>query len=245
MFTPFAFIKQEVAGGGGSVVTSNLVAYFDAGNASSYTSGSSTWNNIASGYTDYDLTGYNVNYTSSLGGFFKFTGTEYFENTDFPAMNRANSSGSNELSVVAVVQSNDTSTGYQGWVGNANGDFTNINWRLAQLTTPQNGNFGFMGTNQNPFVFTNPASTWKIYTITSEGGLGTTRLYQNTSQLDSFTMSGAGYGSQVSKLRVGVFNAANSNPFIGNMGAILVYQKVLTTDEITQNYNFFQSRFGL
>jgi len=75
MFTPFAFVKQEAAGGGGfskNIVTSGLIMYLDAGVAAS-NQGGSTW---------YDLSGNGYNWSLLNGTSFGGSGATAYVNFD-------------------------------------------------------------------------------------------------------------------------------------------------------------------
>jgi hypothetical protein len=80
-------------------------------------------------------------------------------------------------------------------------------------------------------------NAWTNYTITRDAANGVT-VYTNNSSNGSTSRSG------VFEVRA-LAKSSTSLYYRGNIGNILFYNTILTTDQITQNYNALKGRYGL
>ena len=67
-------------------------------------------------------------------------------------------------------------------------------------------------------------------------------LYSNGEQVD--TSANTSTFTNGNTVRIGAYNDA-SNRFDGDIANALIYNRVLSAEEVQQNYNAIKSRFGL
>ena len=211
---------------GPNVVTDSLIMYWDADNTSSYPGTGNTIYDISNSGTTYNGTFSNtITYTTDNG--YKVLGTN----------------GSNSYIYNTAI--NLSSSNYTVMVGSR---YTSIEGRLLNAHS-NNWLLGHWGVNTNVYyaegwiTSSSPGgdTNWRIYTGTGNIGGDTYALYSNNSLVNS-----NGGGSQgPNGFNFGRYGPGNSEWGAGYMSFVLVYNKVLTTSEMTQNYNAFKDRFGL
>ena len=224
-----------------NIVTDGLVMYLDAANTKSYPGSGNTWVDNAAGNNGTLTNGPTFN--SSNGGSIVFDGTnDYVQVTspfsDIDWSSRAwsfsawmkldalgdrclinlNSSNSSHYIVTNVFYSNNKSYWY--FIKNSTGVQTNF--------TQPTGDF--------------PANEIFYFTMTYNGnGLsnGNINFYKNGTPLTTTGGGSAGLSNQ-SGLQIG------GNYFLdGNVYNFLMWNRVLSSAEILQNYNSTKTRFGL
>jgi uncharacterized protein (TIGR02145 family) len=106
----------------------------------------------------------------------------------------------------------------------------------------------YIGSNSNGDRFQTASNSvdvgaWQSYTYTFENGptTATAKLYKNGVLIESAN-SWANNSNTISSIQFGV---GGSNSIAGKMSSIRIYNKALTNSEVIQNYNAFESRFGL
>lgn len=217
------------------LVTNGLVLYLDAALPASYPGTGTTW---------YDLSGQsnnvtmqnssNITYSSTGGGYFTLTSNGYFNksSTTLPT-------GSNPYSMSAWIQLGST-WGGQGIIGIGNS--TNGNQTNQFRTTTTNGFVAYWyGNDYAVTTSLSPVTQW-FYILTQWDG--TTRsIWLNGSQVGSQTASGLNVTSSL--LQVGATNVGGSETLQGKIGQALIYNRVLTSAEIAQNYLVTRTRYGV
>ena len=203
-----------------SVPTTGLVMYLDAGNAASYPGSGSTW---------YDLSGKNNNmtlngptYSSQYGGVLTFT-------TSQTAVSGLNYSASN-FSIISG----------QRYTGGANGRGTagaSNNWLFGLYSGYNEAYYA------NGWIYYGAYggdTNWRIYSG-PENYSGNQRSFyvNNVAKATNSTAGSSGFSGL----------SINSNPYGENSNCqvsfICVYDRVLSTAELTTVYNEFKGRFGL
>jgi hypothetical protein len=209
-----------------TIVTSGLLLNLDAGNASSYPGTGTTW-------TDLTGNGYNgtlVNgpaYNASInGGAFLFDGVNDYISIPSPNLTSTN------YTVMSVGRYVNVAAGGRLVSANVN------NWLMGQWT----------GTTENYYaegwvssVSAGASDTnWRILAATGNISADSYSLYVNGTN----TVTNAGGSQGPNGFSLGRYNGGSeySNSYIS---VLLVYNRVLTQEEITQNYNYYRSRFGL
>lgn len=202
------------------VVTSGLVLNLDAGNSSSYPGTGTTWTDLSPSGNNGSL--YNSpTYTATNGGGLVFNGSNYV----------------NLTSTITLT-----------------GDFT-INW-WEYLTGSISNNQGiiFSSTNSNDINHfggqvrfyapgdqgisptTTSANTWYNWCYVRSGT--TLSLYLNGASNTSGTVSvSTAYVSQVAR--------GNGGGMTGTLPTIQVYSRAISPTEVTQNFTYFRSRYGV
>lgn len=210
-----------------SLITNGLILYLDATNLNSYTSGSSTW---------YDLSGNNNNFTMSGSlthsydsGFSAFTRTNRWYRDNFPS-NLKTSQGGNGLTTIVWAKNNGATNKWQKLIGN--GDEQNYIDLYAVISTGmyarEDGSSLFYNSGipiANNMLFMGD-SIWRMY-ISTNLNSGTL-----TNPTDAFGIGSEGDNAQ-------------DFPWNGNIMSVMLYSRVLSNNEMQQNYNAFKGRFGL
>lgn len=226
-----------------TIVTNGLQLYLTAANESSYSGSGTTWTDISSnGYTTTLMN--TPTYDSGNGGYFSFDGSDYVDTNQSLASEtfsvgawfRTSSPG------IKMILSKESTAGwpwnYRIWLngGQIVGD-------IAQSGS-SNRSIG------SPLTNYNNGSWYYVMYLRDES---TQWLYVNGVEVATAAGSfPSGVISNSQELWVGrsAFTAGGSNPtgsyqFIGDISEVFIYNRVLNSDEILQNYNSTKSRFGL
>jgi hypothetical protein len=224
-----------------NIVTDGLVLYLDAANIKSYVSGSTSWTDIAAGNNGTLTNGPTFN--SGNNGSIVFDGTnDYVQVTspfgDIDWSSRAWSFSAwmklDALGDRCLVNLNSANSSHYIVTNVFFGDGASW-WYFIKNSLSTQSNFrtpaGIFTTNE---IF--------YFTMTYNGsGLsnGNINFYKNSTQVSTSNGGGAGLSNQTG-LQIG------GNYFLdGNVYNFNMWNRVLTSSEILQNYNAQKSRFGL
>jgi len=211
-------------------VNSGLVLFLDASNPNSYTSGSSTWNDISGYGTNMTLLN-SPTFNSANGGFITFDNVDDF---GFINVTSGNLLGNVNISM-------------ELWIKNPVGNFV-MNGIYGSYFS---SGFYSGGLLKNSGGSTGPSwsstASWQQWVAVWDQTLNQTRLYVNgvltgTSSNTFWSPSSGG------KLVFGggaQGNGSYSKEGSMDIGIYRFYNKVLTQSEITQNYNANKTQFGL
>jgi hypothetical protein len=224
-------------------VTNGLLLYLNAGNNVSYSGNGNTW---------YDLSGNNnhgilrANGSGSLpvyqDGSFTFNGSSSY------------------VSIVSSVIPNSGSFSVSTWAKMSPGSFA----EMINTRNPSNRSIGFLLTstgsdiraqiinpNENHFAFSGSHSTiqdntWHLITIAFNETANTMAAYVDNYLIDTKNIVA---GSLVGQ---GYFNigwdyawGGGAEFFRGSIATVSVYNSVLSSTDVTTNFNAVKSRFGL
>jgi hypothetical protein len=236
---------------GAPVVDSSLIVWLDAGQPASYPGTGSTWTNLISNGISGTLTN-SPTFSSSNGGFFVFNGTNQYVNlgssnaitgnnptaltlevwvnytsttTDRLILIQRGSGGLNSALAAIVINSNQTvnTAGYLQFVTR-----NSTNTKVEYLRF--NGNYNLVGKFQN-----------FVATIT-----GTSRaLYVNGVLVASDTVTGLPSITGNTDPALLAVQPGLTNFFNGSMAVAKVYNRALTADELTTNFNALRNRYGV
>ena len=209
------------------VNTNGLQLYLDAGNGTSYPGTGDNW---------YDLSGIGNNFVFNDGATFTGAGNQSY----FTFGNVATATGGSILSATAYTKIVIFQvSGAYGNIISANGDSNHAFWG-AFTDVLQSGHNGNWGTVQASV--TTPLNQWVFGAVTFNNITGW-RLYlnQNTPTTSSSTDT---FTPDTSDVEIGGFQG-NSNNMNGELAVAMIYNRVLTDDEINQTYAYFQPRFSL
>jgi hypothetical protein len=221
--------------GGPNIVTNGLVLNLDAGNSKSYAGSGTAWN---------DLSGQNRNGTLVNSPTYNANGTFSF-------------SGSNNMTMPAVLPASTskytmgawwypTTSGYQVVYEQNSATFT-VNRRSAILILSTV--WGFNGESNDahdkvPVVL----NRWVngVITVDTTDGVNPIKIYEN-GQL--YWQGNTGGGAANLNLGDGASSVAKkitgSEYFTGTISTVSVYNRVLTANEILQNFNATRGRYGI
>lgn len=227
-----------------SIVTSGLVLYLDAANTRSYVSGSTIWNDLSRSGNNGTLTN-GPTFNSGNGGSIVFDGSDDYANLG-SSINFSNYTNGFTIGfwvkVLNVSQSNRYLFSKLTNAGTDN-QFSIVYGYVAN-TFELYGGAGGSGANQN--IRTNSQilvndTNWHFlyYTVgsTTTGYLDGVVKFTNTYPSLTFL-------SSTNSNFTSTFNGSQNfgNLSISNM---VLYDKILSTSEIQQNYNTTKTRFGL
>ena len=227
------------------LVTDGLVLALDAADRNSYISGSTTWTDLSGNNYNGTLSGSTIpTFSTSSGGSLSFPGgslnNSYISEYSIP--DSFWNSGS--WSVSAWVKFNNVSAG--GTNDNAivghGFSFTNSLLHLGERTARVQ-----YGLYSNDLLGTIPLSSNTFYNIVWTFNYTTAlkQIYVNsTFDTSGGTVRYAGSGSNT---QIGSYPSSSTfgRSLNGNLYNIQFYNKVLTQQEVLQNYNAQKSRFGL
>jgi hypothetical protein len=222
---------------------STLALLLDAGNSSSYSSGT-TWTNLGNGGATYNATlNSHQTYSSNNGGHFQFDGTPN------PVLLNKVTSAITEVTMSAWVyitqgttqgsfMKNGAGLGYTFGAGGGGGFCPGT--FPGMLLAGQ----GWLGSNS---PISNFSTGWQLCTMVITGSSPTNYKYYingtlaNTATFNSpsapngsYTALGDNYG-----------DGGGCTPFNSKMAAVYFYTKALSQSEINQNYDALAPRFGL
>ena len=225
------------------VVTDGLVLYLDAANTKSYPGSGITWTDLSRSGNSSKLNGPTFN--SANGGSIVFNGTNdyveiqnqiQFDQTDpFTLSSWVNSPNvSNELII------NNENILYTGYRLNIN---VNANIEIG-LRSSISDDIAIETLNSIN------AGTWYHIVGTYDGhsNVSGMKIYINGVEEDTNTISNTLTSSTLSnqKTLLGIRKSSSPpDPLRGNIANVQIYNRALSTIEITQNYNATRTRFGL
>ena len=231
------FLSTRRTGGGTNAtdyVTTNLLMYVDASVSSSYSGSGTTWFDLSGNGRNMTLTN-GPTYTSGTPSYFTFDGTNDYAGTSITTFNNTNNvSGTIE----GWVQIPDT-TGYRhifGMRSNSNSFFFLLLFDTPQTEARVTVNGTDMDINYNPG--SNFWTNWKQIVFTFDRSDHKTRLYVNGSIVGTSSGTNSNTFGTLADFQVG-------GHWNGNIAQILIYNKALSSTEVSQNYDAFKSQFGL
>lgn len=250
------------------VVTDGLILYLDAANEKSITSGSTTWYDLKK-FPSYDVNFYNdTKYVVGNKGSIRFDGTNDYANRTYTSGDLYDINLTGEITVDVWIKWDDVLRGGESVIafGRPFGNNTagQYQWQFIKLN---NG----AGQFRASFAVSNTTQVYTLNQITNDGFFTPNTPIQNNKWYNFLytynfsTGSIIGYvngenaggtftGVNPPSLQIPVLShqflsiGAQSNPagffsMLGNMGVIKLYNKVLTPEEILQNYNALKSRY--
>ena len=211
------------------IVTDGLKLWLDASNPASYPGSGTTW---------YDLSG-NGNNGTMIGGVTPLSNAMSFDGVnDYISFNDSlyvsNSLGH---SISIWIKRGDKSA-HQGIATiRINSGKSNI---LMMSGTSNNYSLAYGGVGLSAKSLITPLTVGQWHNVTFVALNGTSKVYINGIEITN-TYSPS-YGSYVEINKLGRYGA---NYMLAELNDILIYQKALTSGEITQNYNVNKSKYGL
>jgi hypothetical protein len=229
------------------IVSSGLILNYDAGNSSSYPGTGTTW---------FDLSGLGNNgtlingpaYTSGISGYFTFDGVDdYVEcSTSLPGI-----SGDVAASIgcwfMAVGGISTTFYPLVGWGGSTLGDALMLGLNQPSQSYSLNVQFNggnWVATADNTYA----TNTWYYFVCTKTPGAAntTTKIYLNAQEQSlTYTVS-LTPNFVVETNRIGQWvNPGYTTKFPGRVSTTQMYNRALSANEVTQNFNALRGRYGV
>lgn len=216
-----------------SIVTSGLILNLDAANIKSYPGTGTTWTNLMSSSYNGTLTG-GPTYSSSNKGTIVFDGTDdYIVLPSVGALNTftidvwvyATSLPANFASFITDIYPSfvNFKIGYHGSSGVVTaGIFSGTSWTYSSTSTLV-------------------ANTWTNFVMTYDGA--NIVLYKNNVSTTPVEYTGT-RNTTGTGIRIGR-RWDNADYFVGNIPTAKIYNKSLTSLELTQNFNALRGRYGI
>lgn len=212
-----------------SIVTRGLSIHFDASAKDSYPETGTSWFDLVTSTTGTLTNG--PTYSSSNGGSILFDGTNDRVSTGiFP----------NGVRTYMIWIKYNSATGTAGYqlTGTQQGDAYTYTGRQDNGNPYTYGGSGGNGGATTDYTLNTATWYYQGFTLASNGNLG---IYVNGSLLETKTGNGLG-STPTSEFSIGCIN---TNHFVnGNIAVVHLYNRVLSTAEVLQNYNSQKSRFG-
>jgi hypothetical protein len=238
--------------GGPSIITDGLVLYLDAGNTKSYISGSTTWNDISRVGNNGTLVN-GPTFSSSYGGSIVFDGVDDLVNTSLSV--QGITAFSTEV-VFRTTTTYDTAQFYNcpSICGTAQGSGTSGDWLLAvksgslvsydELTGGNNNISLNIYVSNNNWYYVQVTKTTDGIVTYYVNGTQILQLTGRTSALRTVSTGSTIYGTNWMVGSAFWTEAAYRN-FSGSIAFNRFYNRALSAQEITQNFNATKGRFQL
>lgn len=233
---------------GSRIVTDGLIYYLDAANVKSYITGSGIWYDISKTQLTASLDA-GTGYLNQNSGVLSFSGSNYVNCGKLPLL-----SGLSNMSVDCWYYNTNIITGsavYQSIVGVWDGvDGWLIHTSLTsgyRTIVMVGGGVSYGGIDDNP------TGSWNNVVLAFDGTLSgdTNRLkmYYNGVQRTFDKFAGGAIPSTIPdstsfNVRVGDIQGLNRF-FYGFIPTVKIYNKTLSPNEVSQNYNAMKGRFNL
>lgn len=214
--------------------TNGLVMHLDAGNTASYAGSGAVWKDLTGTVADGTL--YNSpTYSSSNGGYFAFNGSNQY--ATWP-----NTAALDNQSFSIEVWMKTNSTGQNGFWFEKGAVNTQYSFFLEGGLIRFRINGGDY-TSPTASTYLNTTSWFQMVgTFTS----GSANIYANKAVIGTATPS-LTMNANANGISVGAYGGTSAKGYYynGNIAIVRVYSRVLSTTEITQNYDAHKTRFGL
>jgi hypothetical protein len=211
------------------IVTDGLVLCLDAANSKSYPGSGTTWTDLSGNGNNGTLVG-SISHSSLFGGVFVLPGTTgNYINVPSPNLSSSNNT------IMGASRYVNASGGGRIFSGYAN------NWLMGHHGTGSDthGDYYANGWVNNPS--NNGGSIWRIYSGTGDIGTDTWKIYENASLVTSNSNGSQGPNG----FSIGRWYGNNNEYSNAYVSFLLAYNRVLTDDEIQQNYNALKGRFSI
>ena len=217
------------------IVLNGLVLWFDAGVSDSYPAGGTVWKDLAGSNNGTLVNG--PTFSKSNGGSIVFDGVnDYITQTSSGIITNNISVdiwfNTNSTKIYAGLLGSNITEKYEMLIKNA----SNLEISLSPGNYIQHNTILSINTWTNIIVSASNGVAWKVYKNGVD--LGTPPTIVGTYQIS---------GTGVSNIYQGTIRSDVSGTFAfsGNISLIKIYNRALSQNEITQNYNAMKGRFGL
>lgn len=245
-FSPLAVIEEE-GSFSSPAVTDGLILHLNASDPASYPGSGSTWTDLV-GSNDATING--ATWSNTDGGIFEFDGIN--DNISIPHTSSLTMSTSTQRTMQVWVKFDSlAASGQQVPVFGKLSSSFNFDGYWAGLFS----NSGLVRCVTNgaavqrisTSTLTISINTWYLFTFISQitSTSDTTKVYINTTEYTSAAHGNDTY-LESNPLYLGYIGSGVGSTYLdGKIGACYFYNKGLTAQEITSNYNATKSRFGL
>ena len=226
--------------GGPNIVEDGLVLYLDAANTKSYPTTGTTWSDLSGNGNNGTLIN-GPTFDGGNGGSIVFDGVNDYTSINYPVFSsptqltiggwfRKTSGGSNYETVLH--QSTNTSIGSSAyWFG------VDLDDKVTATIGARTG----VGWSAGRTTIVVDYSKW--YNVFASWDGSSVAVYVDGEFIKSYTLTT--YTDPGTVTRIGASGDGGGYLFSGLVGPTFIYTKVLTAQEVLQNYNATKTRFGL
>ena len=224
-----------------SIVSTGLQLYLDAGQTASYPGSGTTWTDLSGNDKNYTLTN-GPTYSSSNGGIITFAGASSQYATSATTLFNSTTFNTYTMNLWAYP------TGAGNFV-QVNGQATiNTGYHYSAIEISAGGiiKFGqWIGSMATIATSTQSLNAWYNLVITYNGTTAT--AYVNGASVGSTNIiwSSPGANTFMALMAIDTTNMGTGAYASGSLGAFIVYNRGLTADEVTTNFNALRSRYGV
>ena len=208
------------------IVTDGLVVHLDAGNSNSYPGSGTTWYDLSGNGNDATLYNTPTHNASTNGGIFSFNNSQ------------------SEYAIIPGNYSTTTSTVI------AFARYTNTSSNGRVISANNNWLMGWHANNIDKYyaegwVSSTSGSTgttdWICYAATGNYSADQWELYKNGTSIVGPNANGSQGPNTINLARSGQYGEYADC----EIGVVLVYNRILTASEVTQNFDALKGRYGL
>lgn len=235
---------------GPEIVNSGLVLHLDAANPLSYPGSGTTWTDLTSNRYNGTLVD-GPTFSSNDKGSLVFDGLNDRVHIASPS-NRwewtPSGNGLNNMTIEFFVKSNDTDGQYISKPWNGSGEY---NWRIGRTLF-----FTAIGNQNHSLSFSSIASNnWQhvcaVINPTQKALYRNGTIYANFANhsITNNTPTNANTSVPICVMSLYPYSAGwagdTTHAILGNLSLLRIYNRVLTADEIAQNFEAVRSRYGI
>jgi hypothetical protein len=234
---------------GAPVVDGNLILWLDAGQSTSYPGTGTTWTNLANASANTTL----INTpTFDTQGWLAFNGTDESANTGLPGATTFTTDSDFTISCWARFSDYKAAAAS---IGTLVGAFNYQGYGLYWNGTPSSYTFGsymrYAGVVSSRVSSAVSLNTWYMVTQVYSRSGNFHGLYLNGALSSSTTTISGIFNSNLNTVFLGI--GSNGTPgggtpgtrFLGDISQVMIYNRALTADEVSQNFNALERRYGL
>lgn len=234
-----------------SISMSSLSFYFDSNRTSNYvgTTVTSAVGTTQLTATSVTRTGTTTTFTNSGNQSSSISASSYIRAAAYDAqyVMKANTSASVTFYNTAYLDVGSLSYGRQTAFSGGSDSQSGM-WAFERSTQNTNFTFRYKADNSPTYgdefpIGTVPLNTWVNLCYTNDGS--NIRIYNNGVLVTTQSVTTKTFLTPTTDCRLSIGSQQTIYGFIGNVGVAMFYNKVLTADEITQNFNALRGRYGI
>ena len=216
------------------IVTTNLSMFLDAGNASSYPGSGTDWTDLSGNSRNGTLTN-GPTYTSADGGYIVFDGVNDF-------VQCSGSITATAATFVTWMRRNGPQDDFDGIIYSRGAAATGISFFGTTNKISYTWN-NAVDTYSWDSGLTIPDLTWCMIAVSVTSTSATAYLCQS-SGITSATNTVSHTSTVLDDVKLAQ-DDLGGRFFTGNIATAMIYDRALSADEITQNFNALRGRYGL
>ena len=215
---------------GPDIVTKGLILALDAADKRSYPGSGNTWTDLSLQGNNATLAG-NQSFSTGFFGSLRFNTSGAWGKVDNTSI--LPTAAYTKIAVFRPI------TNSANIISGGSSDGQHAFWMAGtsdELRAGHNGSWALVSYSPGSML-----NQWWIGAVTFSTTSGWV-LYLNGEQVDTSATTTAFTGGNT--VRIGAYND-NSNRFNGDINIAMIYNRVLSAEEVLQNYNAVKNRFGL